>query len=59
MKLASVSKPVKDHIEAANVLSAEKVLGSPEFWEEHAVPGQTCPGEYVATLIQNFTTKSK
>jgi hypothetical protein len=57
--LATLFKSAKNPGEAVRILAAERILSSPEFWEEHAVPGQNLPGDYVATVIHKSVSKAK
>lgn len=40
--------------EALKILQTKGIIVSPVYWQQNAVPGKTCKGEYVETLIKNF-----
>lgn len=51
IKIASLTMPVKTLDEALEVLTRQRVLGSPDFWKKSAVPGAACTGKNVAILL--------
>ena len=53
------ARVLRAYREAVRILAEQRVLSSPEFWEEHATSGKTLPGDYVATVINKSVSKSK
>lgn len=51
IKIASLTMPVKTLDEALDVLTRQRVLGSPDYWKKTAVPGAACTGKNVAILL--------
>jgi hypothetical protein len=42
---------------AIQVLAQEEIIGSPDYWVKAAVPGRTCVGKNVATVIRNLSRR--
>src|SRR5688500_17414010 len=57
--LANLFNPATKPSDAVRILTSERILSSPKFWEEDAVPGQTLPGDYVTTVINKSVNKPK
>lgn len=51
IKIAGVFKPVSTLDEALQVLTRQRVLGSPDYWQKTAVPGGLCVGKNVAIVL--------
>ena len=51
IKIAGIYKPVKTLDEALEVLTKQRVLGSPDYWKKTAVPGGVCVGKNVAIVL--------
>ncbi len=58
VKMAATFTPASTRPDAIRVLAANKVIASPAFWEERAVPGGKCTGYNVRVLIRNFVRKT-
>lgn len=51
IKIAGIFKPVSTLDEALQVLTQQRVLGSPDYWQKTAVPGGVCVGKNVAIVL--------
>jgi hypothetical protein len=59
LKMARTFESTTPRSDAFRVLAAQKVLGSPAYWEERATAGRNCAGESVCTVIRNFVARAK
>ncbi|MDZ4290168.1 MAG: FAD-dependent oxidoreductase [Prosthecobacter sp.] len=54
VNMASAFEPAADLTKALQVLNARKVVSSPAFWSERAIPDRKFSGENVRLIIRNF-----
>lgn len=59
MKMAQSFEPANTLDEALRILVAHKILSSPTYWQERAVPGSQCSGDNARSVIRNFVRLSK
>lgn len=57
VELAKVLKPVTTTEQAMGVFIERGLIGSPEYWKKHAVPGAVCGGANVAILLGRVTSR--
>lgn len=51
IKVASLIKPASDLSQALAMLTQQRVIGSPDYWQKSAVPGGVCIGKNVAIVL--------
>src|SRR5690606_31462085 len=54
LAMARTFEAVDTTDDAVRVLVERQVLGSAKYWQERAVPGGRCKGDYVGSVIRNF-----
>ncbi len=59
IKMASSIAPATTGADAIRILAANKIIASPDFWQQRALPGAKCSGYNVRVLIRNFVRKTK
>jgi hypothetical protein len=59
IKMATTIAPAATSSDAIRILAANKIIASPAFWEQRALPGAKCSGYNVRVLIHNFVRKTK
>jgi hypothetical protein len=57
MKGAQQIAPANTAEEAIAVFQRERILTSPTYWRENAVPGGFCSGTHVARIVQNLAER--
>lgn len=51
IKVASLTRPAADISQALTVLTQQRVIGTPDYWQKSAVPGGVCVGKNVAIVL--------
>ncbi|MBX7209117.1 MAG: FAD-dependent oxidoreductase [Verrucomicrobiaceae bacterium] len=51
IKVASLIKPASGISQALALLTQQRVIGSPDYWQKNAVPGGVCVGKNVAIVL--------
>lgn len=59
VNMAYAFEPANSLDEALRILVAHKILSSPAYWQERALPNRKCSGDNVRSVIRNFVRLSK
>jgi hypothetical protein len=57
--MAKTFEKAYSRADVVRVLVEQKIIASPELWQERAIPGKICPGADVRTVISTYAAQSK